>query len=124
MQLVLSFFSTDLPGDRVTVHGEIHLIAALIAFICGAFGILLLSLRFRLVESLISIGKYVLPISILAVILCFATFLGLNTRFGGLVERLFLGSVLLWILIVSLYLVSPAHLHRVRAEINLPKKDR
>ena len=107
--LVLSVFPTDLPGDRVTVHGEIHLIAALIAFICGAFGILLLSLRFRLVASLQSIGEYVLPISVLAVILCFATFLGLNTRFGGLIERLFLGSILLWILIVSLSLINPAY---------------
>ena len=121
--LVLSVFPTDLSGNPVTVHGAIHLIAALIAFICGAFGILLLSLRFRPVASLQSIRKYVLPISVIAVILCFATFLGLNTRFGGLIEWLFLGSVLLWILIASLYLINPAHVLRGRAQINLPKEE-
>jgi hypothetical membrane protein len=100
--LILAAFPTDLAGAPVTIHGVIHLVTAAIAFICGAFGILLLSLDFG--KELRSLRKYVLPIGVVSPILAFATFVLLTSRIGGLVERIFLASVLLWILIVSIYL--------------------
>jgi hypothetical membrane protein len=35
--LILAVSPTDLPGGPVTIHGEIHLVTAAIAFIGGAF---------------------------------------------------------------------------------------
>jgi len=112
--LILSIFPTDLPGSPPTIHGGIHLIVAAIAFLCGAFGTLALSLQLVRFSSQLVIGKYALSISILTVVLCFVTFVGLSTRIGGLLERLFLGSVLFWILMVSLYLINPTRASRLQ----------
>jgi hypothetical protein len=101
--IILSIFPTDLAGARPTMHGEIHLIAAFVAFICGAFGTLFLSLGLQRAGSLGSLRRFALPLLLVSVVLCFVTFAGLNSPIGGLLERLFLGSVLLWILVVSLY---------------------
>jgi hypothetical membrane protein len=120
---VLSIFPTDLPGSPATVHGEIHLITAAIAFICGAFGILFLSLQFVHGGRLGPLRKYTLPIAIASPILCFATFFGLASRFGGLLERLFLGSVLLWMFVVSIYLINPEQIPRGAKDATLAKND-
>ena len=102
--IVLAAFPTNFPGGPVTTHGEIHLVVALIAFICGAFGILFLSLHFKEEGQLRALRKYVFPIAIISPILMFVTIFGLESKVGGLLERIFLGSVLLWMLIVSMYL--------------------
>jgi hypothetical membrane protein len=107
---LLAAFPTDVPATPVSWHGEIHLVVAAIAFLAGAFGVLLLALRFSEHRVLAAEADWAIPLGVLAVLLCFVE-LGLPfvaphlaARVGGVTERLFLGSVLLWILLASLRL--------------------
>ncbi len=118
--LLLAAFPTDVPATPVSWHGAIHLVVALIAFLAGAFGIFLLAVRFDRVPALARTRAFALPLAALSILLCLID-LGLpfvaphlSGRIGGLTERLFLGSVLLWILLVSLVLARerPAEVSR------------
>ena len=120
--IVLAASPTDLPGAPVTIHGEIHLGVATLAFICGAFGILLLSVQLKNEEKLRPLQRYVLPDAIISLILLFLTIFGLSTRIGGLLERLFLGSVLLWMFIVSIYLLNAQRVRKSGKEVILQDK--
>ncbi len=101
--LLLAAFPTDVPATPVSWHGAIHIVVGLVAFLAGAFGTLVLALRFRDLPVLRSSQGFTLALGALSVVLVFL-YLGmavetphLADRFGGLTERLFLGSVLLWI---------------------------
>ena len=115
--LLLAAFPTDVPATPVSWHGAIHLVVALIAFLAGAFGILLLALRFGENRTLAPAREWAVALGALSVVLCLLE-LGLPfaaphlaDRIGGLTERLFLGSVLLWILLVALFLrASPGRI--------------
>ena len=104
---LLALFPTDLAGQHPTLHGLIHLVVALIAFVSVAMGELLLSLRFAADERWETVRNPVLTIAFITlialVLLLFGTFAGLNGA-GGLLERVFLGLTLLWILVVALHL--------------------
>jgi Protein of unknown function (DUF998) len=107
-----AFILAASPADVtsvVTLHGTIHNITALVAFTGGAFGTLLLSLHFRAEDRLRGISSGARLIAGLAVIFYFVTFAGFFIRriahVFGLVERLFIGFVLLWILVVALQLL-------------------
>jgi hypothetical membrane protein len=110
--ILLAFFPTDVPATPISWHGAIHLVVAIIAFICGALGTLVLSRHFGEANVTKGAKKFALPLGWLSVFLLLVDFLGqflvprLATRIGGLTERLFLGSVMLWILVVSVYMVS------------------
>ncbi|HTX61695.1 MAG TPA: DUF998 domain-containing protein [Methanobacterium sp.] len=99
--IILAFFPADV-NLPITLHGTIHLITALTAFISGSLGILILSISMRTDNRFESIIKYVLPLSISSVI-CLAL---LPVIVFGLIERIFIASVLLWMLIISIYLVN------------------
>lgn len=104
--LLLAIFPTDVPNVPVSWHGAIHLVVAILAFLGGAFGTLLFSLRFGQNKILRNARGFALPIAVIAVVSVFAT-LGsqsIATGVGGLLERIFIGSVLLWMLLVSVYL--------------------
>jgi len=104
---LLALFPTDLAGQKPTLHGLIHLLVAFIAFVCVALGELLFSLRFAADERWQAVRNLTVTIAFLTLIalflLFFGTFAGLN-GIGGLLERLFLGLALLWILVVALHL--------------------
>ena len=110
--ILLAFFPTDVPATPMSWHGAIHFVVAIIAFIAGAFGTLALSRQFG--ENMALRGAKRLAIALAVIVLFFwaAEFFmpfvapHIVTRFGGLLERLFLGSVLLWILGVSIYMVG------------------
>jgi len=110
--LLLAAFPTDVPSTPVSWHGAIHLIVAVIAFLAGAFGALFISLRMSSDISLRRVRGVALPISVVAVILCILELFGgffaphLSADYGGLVERLFLGSVLLWMATVSSFMLT------------------
>ncbi len=114
--LRLALFPTDIAGSgHVTLHGLIHLLVASIAFVCGAIGEFLLSLRLSASadERWRSMRIPMLTIAILALIalilLYFGSSFGLR-HIGGLLERLFIGLILLWILLVALRLrLLPTH---------------
>lgn len=103
--LLLAAFPTDV-GTPITRHGAIHLLVALVAFICVAVGEILLSRRFATEARWQSLRRPALTIAIITLIACVLTFVALRTpgldRLGGLIERLFLGLALLWMLVVAL----------------------
>jgi hypothetical membrane protein len=110
--IILAFFPTDVPATPISWHGAIHLAVALIAFIAGALGIFSLSRRFDEVAATkgakgfssilggLSILLLLLPLSAQVLAIRVAA------RYYGLTERLFLASVLLWIFLVSAYVLS------------------
>jgi hypothetical membrane protein len=112
--LLLAAFPTDVPPTPVSWHGLIHLVVAVIAFLGGAFGALYIS---RGMEHNKMLGKargVAVPLAYLSVILCLVEILGPGAapgfvaHYGGLIERMFLGSVLLWVVAVSgVMLVKP-----------------
>jgi len=106
---LLALFPTDV-GASTTLHGKIHLLVALIAFVCAPVGELLLSLRLAADERWRALRKPALVISTLAIV---ALVLDLLVPFVrrmqdafGLFERLFIGMVLLWMLVVAIRLRS------------------
>jgi hypothetical protein len=109
--LLLAAFPTDVPATPVSWHGAIHLLVAVLAFLGGAFGELSLSMHFGQNDKWPALKRYTLPISVLSVIFCLID-LGLPfvaphlaTSIGGLTERIFLGFVLLWMVVVSACLI-------------------
>jgi hypothetical protein len=96
-------------GSVVTLHGTIHNITALVAFTGGAFGTLLLSLHFTADDRLRGISTSARLIAALGVLFYVATaaafFIRRLAHVFGLLERLFIGFVLLWIFVVALQLL-------------------
>ena len=102
---ILAFNPAD-ATPPATIHGTIHQITALITFFGGGFGILALSLRMRTENKFKEITKYTLPLSILSVISPVVLFSHLLLSYFGLIERIFLASILLWMLIISGHLLK------------------
>ena len=121
--LLLAVFPTDVPATPVSWHGTIHLVVAIIAFIGGAFGTLAISQELGQSRAFEGLKRVAQPTSIIVVLLWAVDFAlpfispDLNLHIGGLTERLFLGSVLLWLGVVSVYIAT--HMHQVteRAEL-------
>ena len=105
--LLLAAFPTDVPATPISWHGAIHLIVAVVAFLGGAFGALYMSLGMAGNKVMGRAGGIAIPLAYLTVILCLVELFagsvapGLVLNYGGLIERLFLGSVLLWVGTVS-----------------------
>ena len=105
--IILAIFPTDVPATPVSWHGAIHLVVAVIAFICGAFGTLAISLKLEQNREFQRLRRIALPLSVIVIVLWVVEFglaflaPHLNGRIGGLTERLFLGSALLWIGVAS-----------------------
>jgi hypothetical membrane protein len=99
--LLLAIFPTDAPNTSVSWHGLIHLVVATLAFIGAGLGALMISLRLR--ESGLSrrARRFSLSTSVLAILFLVFTLVSLQTGIGGLVERIFIGLVLLWISVMS-----------------------
>ena len=107
---LLAIFPTDIGPTESTLHGQLHLLIALIAFVAAAVGVALTSIQFRKEDRLRGFAPTASLLSALT-ILSFLVFLiatpvhFLFTHAYGLLERIFIGMVLLWILAVSLYLL-------------------
>lgn len=98
---LLAVFSTDVPATPISWHGAIHLVVAILAFLGGAFGALYLSWGMAGNRPLERAKGVAVPLSYLAVALCAVEILagvlpGAFSSYGGLIERLFLASVLVW----------------------------
>lgn len=110
--LLLAAFPTDVPSTPISWHGAVHLVVAIFAFLGGAFGALYLSIGMAGNRALARARGVALPLACLAVVLCIAEISGgfvvpgLYADYGGLIERLFLGSVLLWVGAVSAVMLS------------------
>lgn len=100
---ILAFFPADITPPS-TIHGIIHGITAIAVFLGGSLGILILSIRMRKDNKFKDITKYLVPLSIFSVIsLAFSLIL---VHIFGLIERIFLASILLWMLIISIYMLK------------------
>ncbi len=102
---LLGFFNTDVikySGNRMglTFHGMIHLLLALAAFVCAPIGEILLSVSFGKIEGLKFLRTPALSLAVLSSLMLLLQFRGFRGMYFGLFERLFIGSVLLWGLVV------------------------
>ncbi len=106
---LLAIFPTDVPSTPVSWHGAIHLVVAILAFLGGALGTYWLATRFGSSPAFRSAEGWATALAWLTTVLVVVELLGgiadprLSGRVGGLLERLFLGSVLLWLFLVSVY---------------------
>jgi hypothetical membrane protein len=103
--LILAVSPTDVGGPA-TVHGVVHLVVATLAFLGAALGTLSLSRAFGRNPALKAL-RYAMPLAVLAVVFFFVLYGGpvvvphASAKVGGLVERVFIGLVLAWMLAVS-----------------------
>lgn len=105
---LLALFPTDV-NSRLTVHGGIHLLVALVAFCAVALGALLVSLRIGADPRWTSLRPYLLVCAVATLVALLAELVGVRASeafgIGGLIERIFLGLALLWMLLVAIRLV-------------------
>jgi uncharacterized membrane protein YsdA (DUF1294 family) len=106
--LVLAIFPTDLSSANPLIHGIIHSITVLFAFLGGGFGALIISLKFRNDDKFKRVVLYALQLGLFSAIFSIITLLTVSTishqgNIWGLIERVFIASVLLWMLIISIY---------------------
>jgi hypothetical membrane protein len=105
--LLLAAFPTDAPATPVSWHGAVHLVVAVSAFLGGAFGALYISLGMAGNRVVGRARALALPLAYVSVGLCVVEIFGspvapgLFHNYGGLIERLFLGSMLFWVAGVS-----------------------
>lgn len=106
---ILAVSPADLSGPT-TLHGKIHVIAGFLAFLFLAVGELGISYAMPSEKPWTSIRPYAKMIAVLTAIALTVLFVG--TRFPriehdlyGLLERIFLGFGLLWMLVVALHLL-------------------
>ncbi|MGH2487367.1 MAG: DUF998 domain-containing protein [Ktedonobacterales bacterium] len=105
--VLLAVFRTDVPPHRATIHGVIHLAVAFIAFVAVALGELILSLRIAADPRWAAIRPLLLTLACAALVVMVALFLHVLPRaqISGLIERVFLGLVLLWMVVAGLWLI-------------------
>lgn len=108
---VLAIFSTDV-GSAHTLHGLIHLVVALIAFAAGALGELLISSRLALDPAWSGLRTALPGVAIAALVMLVVLIAttgsvtrGSGASIFGLVERIFIALVLLWMLIAAIRVV-------------------
>jgi hypothetical membrane protein len=107
---VLAASPTDVGSGPATLHGMVHDVMAVLVFVTAAFGEVLLSVRFAGDPRLARFRTPAIVVSGMALLALLAFFyVAVHPRLMadvfGLVERVFLGLVLLWMLLVALYLL-------------------
>ena len=124
--LLLAVFPTDLPGATRTAHGGIHALVAFAAFFAVGLGELLVSRRIAALDGWHQFAKRVRRLALAALAACVAAVaaLGLSATgsgglggVAGLLERVFLGLVLLWMLLVAVRLRSDRSALAARATL-------
>jgi hypothetical membrane protein len=106
---LLAIFPTDVPSTPLSWHGTIHLVVAVLAFLGGALGTYWVATRFGTSPTFRSAEGWATGLAWAAIVLVALELLGgiadhrLAGDVGGLLERLFLGAVLLWLFLVSVY---------------------
>ncbi|MGO8949703.1 MAG: DUF998 domain-containing protein [Ktedonobacterales bacterium] len=105
--LLLALFPTDLAGTPPTAHGVIHLLLALIAFICASIGELLIGSRLARDERWRSLNPVTQGVAVAALVVLLVMLARIGAlHYGGLIERIFLGLILLWMLLIAYRLQS------------------
>jgi hypothetical membrane protein len=113
---VLAVSPTDVSGPA-TVHGTVHLITAALAFLCVAVGVLGVSYAMPEQPPWSTIRPYARALAVLTAVALLVLFLAtglprVERAAYGLVERVFLGFALLWMLFVAVQLLRHGALAR------------
>jgi hypothetical membrane protein len=108
--VLLGVFPTDMPGERPTRPGLAHTWIAAVAYIAAVVGMILTSLRLP-DDASSGTARWALPIALVALLALFAQFAGFAAaarstsrglgRYAGLLQRVFVGSVMLWTALVA-----------------------
>jgi hypothetical membrane protein len=106
---ILAVSPTDISGPA-TLHGTVHLVTAFLAFLFVAVGELAVSYSMPAQLPWHSIGASARAIAVLTAIALLVLFVGTGIHrverdFFGLLERVFIGLALLWMLVVSFLLL-------------------
>lgn len=100
------------PGGRMTtVAGTVHLVAALVAFVCVVVAMFVLSRTFKQSAGWRSIWSVSLVLAFAALA---AFFLPSGGEWAGLFQRVFVGIVVSWMVIVAIRLRSTTSTPTVR----------
>ncbi|HVB05371.1 MAG TPA: DUF998 domain-containing protein [Acidimicrobiales bacterium] len=107
---LLALFADDPEGQPLHGSGRIHVVLAFVAFVAVAIGTVLLSTALRSEPRYQSLSGVLLTLSSLGVVslLVLGKTLGRHHAPGGLVERIFLGIELAWIVLAASPLALPA----------------
>ncbi len=105
---LLAFFADNPFGYPKLKSGSIHLLLAFVVFISALVGMVLLTRRFMIVQAWRDTAGLLVGITILAIVsLVLMGYVGIRPHtLGGLYERFFLGSVLLWEGVVAIKIIS------------------
>lgn len=108
---LLAAYDTDMPGEEPTNHGRAHAAIALISYVAAATGMVLISWVFRDAEETAALARWALPIALFAAVAMVVQFGGFAAaarsmdeglgRYAGLLQRIFVGSVMLWTALVA-----------------------
>ncbi len=101
---LLGIFNTDKPNRvamHVTFHGIMHLFLAAAAFLCAPVGAIMISSSLRKIGRLAAVRVPAMAVGIISAVFLVAMFLFGRGTHLGLFERLFIGSVLVWVVIVA-----------------------
>jgi Protein of unknown function (DUF998) len=98
-RLMLIFFPTDITGQTATKIGNLHLTFAMLSFAGIAFA----AANF----SVTNIDKIVGQVVVYTAILLLIGFLPMFKKVFGLLERIFLASSIVWLIVVGFELLHP-----------------
>ncbi len=108
---LLAAYDTDMPGEEPTVHGRMHALIALVAYVAATAGMLLVSWGLRDVEATAAAARWAQPIALFAAVAMVVQFAGFAAaarsmdeglgRYAGLLQRIFIGTVMLWTALVA-----------------------
>jgi hypothetical protein len=105
-KLIIAFVATDLTARPETVHGTVHALVAVLSFICGALGLLLIALSLRhdpnVHPSPLFLAGFAIVTFVWSLIVIATIVVSSQIGIWGLMERIL--SLLFngWILIVSI----------------------
>lgn len=102
-------FPIDAEGAPVTLSGTIHQSAGPLTFLCASIGVTLLSLRFGHDENWRPLQRVALVLSLVIAAGFVATAYNFFTggEFGGLMQRIVLATIVMWMLLIAARLRSP-----------------
>ena len=102
--LVAGIFRADLQGAPETTMGRIHELASGLSFLSLILATLLLSWRFKQDAQWSCFHQPALMLSLMILVALIALFLFNSTRFAGLSQRIFVITLLVWLLRTAAYL--------------------
>jgi len=117
---LLAAYDTDMPGDEPTAHGRGHAVIAFVAYVAVAVGMVLVSLKLDDADATAGLARWALSIALLAAVAMVSQFAGFAAAardaaaasgsppslgglglIAGLLQRVFLGTVMLWTALIA-----------------------